>query len=46
MMNGSAMLRFSTEGLPERERVPFSREQFGRNIIRLEIEPLLDAPSN
>jgi AraC-like DNA-binding protein len=39
-----APLRFSIGELPVRERVPFWREVFGRQIMRVEIEPLSDAP--
>jgi AraC-like DNA-binding protein len=31
--------RFSTTALPERKRVPFWREMFGRQAVRLDIEP-------
>jgi AraC-like DNA-binding protein len=37
-------LRFSTCGLPERMRVPMWREEFGRRIVHVDIEPLSDAP--
>src|SRR5262245_55080320 len=33
-------LRFSTWDLPERERLPRWREEFGRGLISVEIEPL------
>jgi AraC-like DNA-binding protein len=39
-----APLRFSTNALPVRDRVPFWREVFARQILRVEIEPLSDAP--
>ena len=32
-------LRFSTSGLPERERVPTWRDQFCRALLRVDIEP-------
>jgi AraC-like DNA-binding protein len=35
-------LRFSTDALPERDRVAIFRELFGRKVMRLEIEPLGD----
>ena len=37
-------LRFSTRGLSERERLPMWREEFGRSMLRVEIEPLSDGP--
>jgi hypothetical protein len=37
-------LRFSTHELPERERVPMWREEFGRSMVHVEMEPLSDAP--
>jgi hypothetical protein len=39
--------RFSTCGLPERERLPTWREQFSRALLRVDIEPLegLRAPT-
>jgi AraC-like DNA-binding protein len=33
-------IRFSTDTLPERDRLPYLREAFGRSIIGLELEPL------
>jgi AraC-like DNA-binding protein len=41
---GFAPLRFSTRELPERERIPTWREEFGRNLLRVDIEPLSDLP--
>jgi AraC-like DNA-binding protein len=35
-----APLRFSTDHLPERDRIPIWREEFGRNVLRLDIEAL------
>jgi AraC-like DNA-binding protein len=35
-----APVRFSTEDFPERERLARWREEFGRGMLRLEIEPL------
>src|SRR5215475_8987848 len=32
--------RFSTCGLPERERLPTWREEFGRRLLHVDIEPL------
>jgi AraC-like DNA-binding protein len=37
-------LRFSTRGLPERMRIPMWREEFGRRIVRVDIEPSSDVP--
>jgi AraC-like DNA-binding protein len=36
--------RFSTREIPERERVPMWREEFGRSLLRIDIEPLSDLP--
>jgi hypothetical protein len=40
----SGILRLSTSGLPERDRMPFWREEFGRKIVRIEIDPERDHP--
>jgi AraC-like DNA-binding protein len=37
-------MRFSTDALPERERLPFLREQVGRKFWNIDIEPLSDGP--
>jgi AraC-like DNA-binding protein len=37
-------LRFSTRGLPERMRIPMWREEFGRRIVHVDIEPSSDTP--
>ncbi len=39
-----ASLRFSTRGLPKRMRIPMWREEFGRCIVHVDIEPLSDVP--
>jgi len=39
-----AALRFSTRELSERERLPIWREEFGRSLLRVDIEPLSDLP--
>jgi hypothetical protein len=39
-----APLRVSTDALPVRERLPFWREEFGRQFCHADIEPLSDAP--
>ncbi|MGB7256547.1 MAG: AraC family transcriptional regulator [Pseudolabrys sp.] len=44
MVDGVATLRISTDGLPERERATIWRELYGREVLRLEVEPLGDAP--
>src|SRR5262245_40801716 len=36
--------RFSTRQLPERMRIPLWRENFGRDIVHADIEPLSDVP--
>jgi hypothetical protein len=43
-MDDSAQLRFSTEALPERERIAAFRELYGRKMLRLEMEPQSDTP--
>jgi hypothetical protein len=35
-----APVRFSTDDLPEREQLPRWREEFGRGLVRVDIEPL------
>ncbi|MDR2874975.1 MAG: AraC family transcriptional regulator [Methylobacillus sp.] len=37
-------LRFSTDNIPEKDRMPYWREVFGRCIVRADIQPLTDAP--
>jgi hypothetical protein len=39
-----APVRFSTRHLPERERLPRWREEFGRGLVRVDIAPLSDDP--
>jgi AraC-like DNA-binding protein len=39
-----SLRRFSTRGLPERERVRMWREEFGRTLLRVHIEPLTNLP--
>jgi len=36
--------RFSTDELPERDRLPIWREAFGRSIVKLDMEPVGDGP--
>src|SRR4051812_38384472 len=38
--DASGAHRFSTGNLPERERLSRWREEFGRGLVRVEIEPL------
>jgi AraC-like DNA-binding protein len=37
-------LRFSTRELPDRMRIPMWREEFGRRVVRVDIEPSSDVP--
>jgi AraC-like DNA-binding protein len=39
-------IRFSTRELPERERISSWREEFGRCVLRVDIEPMLNLPFN
>jgi AraC-like DNA-binding protein len=39
-----APVQFSTRELPERDRIPRWREEFGRWVVRSDIEPLSDVP--
>jgi AraC-like DNA-binding protein len=41
---GDALLQLSTRGMPEKERVPYWREVFGRHVIRVDFTPKSDAP--
>jgi AraC-like DNA-binding protein len=36
--------RFSTDDLPERDRLPIWREAYGRSIVKLDLEPVGDGP--
>jgi hypothetical protein len=42
--NDFAIMRFSTDALPERDRVPMLCDYYGPVIARLEIEPMPDQP--
>jgi AraC-like DNA-binding protein len=42
--NESQILRISTDDLPERDRLEFAREVYGRTIIKHEIEPIPGSP--
>lgn len=37
-------IKFSTEDLPERDRAALWREVIGRNVVRLDLEPLSESP--
>jgi AraC-like DNA-binding protein len=37
-------LRFSTDDLPERDRLSIWREAFGRTIVKMDMEPIGDGP--
>jgi hypothetical protein len=36
--------QFTTDLLPEQHRLPIWREEFGRTLVRVGIEPLTDEP--
>jgi AraC-like DNA-binding protein len=38
------LIRFSTRDLPERERISSWREEFGRSLLRVDIEPVSNLP--
>jgi AraC-like DNA-binding protein len=40
----SDSIRFSTAELPDRERLPVWREVFGRQVVKVDMEPIGDAP--
>src|SRR5262245_207911 len=40
----AALLRFSTGDLPDRERLPFWRDFFAREIAHVDIQPISDVP--
>ena len=42
--SGFQPLHFSTDNLPAEDRVAIWREEFGRNVLRLDIEPLPGLP--
>lgn len=44
MQGEETSFRFSTDELPERDRLPIWREAFGRNIVKLDMEPVGDGP--
>jgi AraC-like DNA-binding protein len=42
--HASSMVSFSTDDLPEKDRVAMWREHFGRTALRVEIEPIEEGP--
>ena len=44
MQGGEPSFRFSTDDLPERDRLPIWRETYGRSIVKLDLEPFGDGP--
>ena len=44
MQGGEPSFRFSTDDLPERDRLPIWRETYGRSIVKLDLEPAGDGP--
>jgi AraC-like DNA-binding protein len=39
-----SMLEFTTDAVPEQDRLPLWREEFGRRLVRVDIEPVADGP--
>jgi AraC-like DNA-binding protein len=44
LQESGGALRFSTDDLPERDRLPIWREAFGRTIVKMDMEPIGDGP--
>lgn len=44
LQESGGALRFSTDDLPERDRLPIWREAFGRTITKMDMEPIGDEP--
>jgi len=44
LQKSGGALRFSTDDLPERDRLPIWREAFGRTIVKMDMEPIGDGP--
>jgi len=44
LQQSGGTLRFSTDDLPEQDRLPVWREAFGRTIVKMEMEPIGDGP--
>jgi AraC-like DNA-binding protein len=42
--NDFVFARFSTDDLPERDRIPVFREVFGRAVVKLDLTPLAEGP--
>ena len=42
--DGFATVRFSTDDLPEQDRVAMWREHYGHRVFKVDIEPARDAP--
>ena len=44
MQGDEPSFRFSTDDLPERDRLPVWREAYGRSIVKLDLEPVGEGP--
>jgi len=44
VQGGEPSFRFSTDDLPERDRLSIWRETYGRSIVKLDLEPVGDRP--
>jgi AraC-like DNA-binding protein len=44
LQDDAATLRFSTDDLPEHDRLPMWREVFGRTVVKMDMEPIGDGP--
>lgn len=44
MTENSGVLRFSTDDFPERDKISYWREHFGRAVVKAEFIPALDKP--
>jgi AraC-like DNA-binding protein len=44
LQESGGTLRFSTDDLPERDRLPIWREAFGRAVVKMDMEPIGDGP--
>lgn len=43
-MPGASLLSFSTEDIPDRDRLPLWREVFARSVVKVDLTPLGDSP--